>query len=234
MTIKPRDTKAPAETSGDDDSSMDTILASIRRILNEDEAAPAEAAKERPSDDVLILEDSMLAQPEPTPPAPEPAIEAVEKPVSVTPEPPRPEPPERREPVLRPDTPLGIPPVPSEVELQPNPFTPRVAATPAASRPASADDQDRAALESLVAARTRAAAEQSFEALHAALRREEEVAAPLQADSPMLLRSGGPSLEDLVRQELRGLLSAWLDQHLPGLVEALVRSQIEKIVRRGS
>ena len=79
-----------------------------------------------------------------------------------------------------------------------------------------------------------AAAEQSFEALHAALRREDEAAtAPPPPNPPMLLRSGGPSLEDLVREELRGLLSAWLDQHLPGLVEALVRSQIEKIVRRG-
>ncbi|WP_428375301.1 DUF2497 domain-containing protein [Lichenicoccus sp.] len=232
---------------------MDTILASIRRILNEDEATPAEAARERPSDDVLILESSMLAQPdaaapappEPAPPEPasrgpapptpaaEPATPAAEKPAAVEPEPAKPDQPERREPVLRSDTPLGIPPVPAEAEVRPNVFTPRVGAATAGGRTGSAQDRDRAALEGLVAARTRAAAEQSFEALHAALRQEDEVAAPPPADAPMLLRSGGPSLEDLVRQELRGLLSAWLDQHLPGLVEALVRSQIEKIVRRG-
>nr|WP_321986582.1 DUF2497 domain-containing protein [uncultured Lichenicoccus sp.] len=258
MTIKPRDTKAAAETSGgDDDGSMDTILASIRRILNEDEATPAEAAKERPADDVLILDDSMLAQPEPArsdtvrpdpvrpdpvmqrapePPAPEvePVSRGVGKPAVADPEPAKPESPERREPVPRSDTPLGIPPVPAEADLQPSVFTPRVAAQAAGSRIGHVDDRERAALEGLVAARTRAAAEQSFEALHAALRREDEASLPPPpADSPMLLRSGGPSLEDLVRQELQGLLSAWLDQHLPGLVEGLVRSQIEKIVRRG-
>ena len=229
LTIKPKDTKAAADTSGDDDGSMDTILASIRRILNEDEAAPAEVAKEPPADDMLILENSMLAAP-----APEPSPQ-------VDPEPPRVEQPERREPVLRSETPLGIPPVPAEAELQPTTFTPRVAvgtpdARSATGKPGTVDDNDRAALEGLVAARTRAAAEQSFEALHAALRREDEAAtatAPPPPSSPMLLRSGGPSLEDLVREELRGLLSAWLDQHLPSLVEALVRSQIEKIVRRG-
>jgi cell pole-organizing protein PopZ len=35
-----------------------------------------------------------------------------------------------------------------------------------------------------------------------------------------------------VREELRPLLKDWLDQHLPGLVERLVRSEIERVVGR--
>jgi len=40
------------------------------------------------------------------------------------------------------------------------------------------------------------------------------------------------TLEDLVRELLRPLLRDWLDDNLPGLVERLVREEIEKLVRR--
>lgn len=43
---------------------------------------------------------------------------------------------------------------------------------------------------------------------------------------------GGPTIEDVVREELRPLLKAWLDQHLPPLVERLVRAEIERVVGR--
>jgi cell pole-organizing protein PopZ len=39
------------------------------------------------------------------------------------------------------------------------------------------------------------------------------------------------SLEDLVREMLRPLLKAWLDENLPGMVERLVRSEIERVAR---
>jgi uncharacterized protein len=42
-------------------------------------------------------------------------------------------------------------------------------------------------------------------------------------------RSGGRILEDLVRDALRPLLQAWLDDHLPGIVERLVREEIARI-----
>jgi cell pole-organizing protein PopZ len=44
---------------------------------------------------------------------------------------------------------------------------------------------------------------------------------------------GGPSIEDVVREELRPLLKEWLDQHLPPIVERLVRAEIERVVSRG-
>ena len=43
---------------------------------------------------------------------------------------------------------------------------------------------------------------------------------------------GGPSIEDVVREEIRPLLKDWLDQHLPPLVERLVRAEIERVLGR--
>jgi cell pole-organizing protein PopZ len=43
---------------------------------------------------------------------------------------------------------------------------------------------------------------------------------------------GGPTIEDVVREEIRPLLKDWLDQHLPPLVERLVRAEIERVVGR--
>jgi len=39
------------------------------------------------------------------------------------------------------------------------------------------------------------------------------------------------TLEDLVREMLRPLLKAWLDENLPGMVERLVRAEIERVSR---
>jgi cell pole-organizing protein PopZ len=44
--------------------------------------------------------------------------------------------------------------------------------------------------------------------------------------------SGGPTLEDMVREEIRPLLKAWLDENLPPVVERLVRAEIERVVGR--
>jgi uncharacterized protein len=40
----------------------------------------------------------------------------------------------------------------------------------------------------------------------------------------------GEELDDLVRDTLRPLLQAWLDDHLPELVERLVRAEIARVV----
>jgi cell pole-organizing protein PopZ len=39
------------------------------------------------------------------------------------------------------------------------------------------------------------------------------------------------TLEDLVREMLRPLLKSWLDDNLPGMVERLVRAEIERVSR---
>ena len=39
------------------------------------------------------------------------------------------------------------------------------------------------------------------------------------------------TLDDLVREMLRPILKVWLDDNLPGMVERLVRTEIERISR---
>jgi uncharacterized protein len=44
------------------------------------------------------------------------------------------------------------------------------------------------------------------------------------------LRGTDRTLEDSVREMLRPMLQSWLDQHLPGIVERLVREEIARVV----
>jgi len=54
----------------------------------------------------------------------------------------------------------------------------------------------------------------------------------LSAERGTLVRSGGPTIEDMVREELRPMLKQWLDANLPPLVERLVKAEIERVVGR--
>ena len=73
---------------------------------------------------------------------------------------------------------------------------------------------------------TPAFAEASSESVGALLRR-------LVAErTAVAVHRGGPSIEDLVREEIRPLLQAWLDANLPALVERQVRVEIERVVGR--
>ena len=53
------------------------------------------------------------------------------------------------------------------------------------------------------------------------------------ADSILSRATGDKSVEDMTRELLRGMLKQWLDEHLPSLVERLVREEIERVARRG-
>ena len=44
--------------------------------------------------------------------------------------------------------------------------------------------------------------------------------------------ASGVTLDDVVRELLRPLLKAWLDEHLSGIVEARVQSEVERISGR--
>ncbi len=46
-----------------------------------------------------------------------------------------------------------------------------------------------------------------------------------------ILSENSRTLEDLVREMLRPMLKAWLDDNLPGLVERMVRAEIERVSR---
>jgi cell pole-organizing protein PopZ len=162
----------PAGGSGGGDPSMEDILASIRRILSEDEAPPSTAADPpphkpdaEPGEGVLVLDPAMMVQ-EPTP--------------------------------LVEETPVAEPPL--QVE-------------PVAVAPVATD---------LVAPEAAAAAATSVGSL----------VRTLAAERYAHVRTGGPTIEDLVREEIRALLKEWLDVHLPPLVERLVRTEIERVVGR--
>jgi uncharacterized protein len=80
---------------------------------------------------------------------------------------------------------------------------------PAAPRPQGAGAEPR-----LVSAAASDAVAASFARLASMPRREE----------------GDHSLDEMVREALRPLLQAWLDEHLPELVERLVRAEIARVV----
>jgi uncharacterized protein len=164
---------------GSVDPSMEDILASIRRILNEDptradaEPPPPEAAD---TSDVLVLDEHMMTpmaeaepepHPEPEPPAHQPMALAEAEPPPL--ESPPPEPPPKGSTLLAPET-------------------------------------AQAASDSM-----------------------SQLASAVAAQRLSLVHRGGPTIEDLVREEIRPLLKTWLDTHLPPLVERLVRAEIERL-----
>ena len=53
------------------------------------------------------------------------------------------------------------------------------------------------------------------------------------ADTVLARATGERSLEDMTRDMLRVMLKQWLDDHLPSLVERLVREEIERVARSG-
>jgi cell pole-organizing protein PopZ len=157
--------RPPGAPGAPGDPAMDDILASIRRILNEDEAPPAgtPAAASQPADEPLELTEAMMVQPaegeKPAPPVPD-------------------------EPDGEPLPPLG----PESL------MAPTIAAATTAA----------------VGKLLRAVAQERGATVH----------------------RGGPTIEDVVREELRPLLKEWLDTHLPALVERLVRSEVERVLGR--
>ena len=74
----------------------------------------------------------------------------------------------------------------------------------------------------LINERTEETARRSLGSLRNAMREQRAV----------LTHRGGPSIEDIIRDEMRPLLREWLDMNLPPLVEKLVRSEISRIAER--
>ena len=56
----------------------------------------------------------------------------------------------------------------------------------------------------------------------------------LTSDRNAQVHSGGPTIADLVREEMRPMVKAWLDNNLPPLVERLVRAEIERVISRAA
>ena len=58
------------------------------------------------------------------------------------------------------------------------------------------------------------------------------LSASLARPEPAALAGGsGPTIDALARELLRPMLKEWLDENLPGIVEAAVRKEVERIAR---
>jgi len=185
--------------------SMEEILASIRRIIADDDAAkpppasakpgaaapaPAAPAPEEPRDDMDAMLADLEEEPAQPPSAPpDDVLELTEAMAAPAPEPAQPS--FRR---IEPDQDVVF----DEVAAMPSPPPPRA---PAAESP-------------LLSNAASAAVHSAFGSLaHSVL-----------AQNPR-------TLEDLVKEMLRPMLKAWLDDNLPVMVERLVRAEIERVSR---
>jgi cell pole-organizing protein PopZ len=181
---------------------MEEILASIRRIISEDEAPQDEAATTPPATVEAAPEPFAEAAPAPEP-EPEPYVAAAveadagDEVLDLT---------ERVE-----AAPEAAAPVESlgdlDVFSQPAPRAPEPAAEPAWAPAAESD--------SLVSAPAARSAASSFD----------------QLASSLIMPREGRTLEDVVQELLRPLLKSWLDENLPEIVQAKVDAEVERIAR---
>jgi cell pole-organizing protein PopZ len=206
--------------------SMEEILASIRRIIADDDAskvapraaeppivsawpdapppqsyadpAPLEIHREEPADPVgLSLEEQ--------------ASDILDLSESMAaPAPPFSEP----EPAaIQPPMPNPMPaPEIHKIERYADPSSREGEPKPAAHKPMEASAAPEP--EQLLSNATSAAVDSAFNAL-----------------AQTVLVQNGRTLDDLVREMLRPMLKSWLDDNLPGLVERLVRNEIERVAR---
>ena len=192
--------------------SMEEILASIRRIISDDDKEKEAVAKEEDEasevkDELVEEEEGPMPEPEP---APEPApvvqeanddddddiLDLTDMEASDP------------EPLFEEQAYKPAEPEPEPVEPPATPTTP----PPATSTQPTA---------SLVSPPQAGEARVSFERLTEKLNEDY---------SELPIGNGAVTLEGLTRELVRPMLKEWLDQHLPMTVERLVREEIERLV----
>jgi len=228
--------------------SMEEILASIRRIIADDEAKPASA--EKAASPAAAAKPAVMKDipPSAIAPAPKP-VAAVPKPASPAPPPaPAPEPAVSNnqddidamlasldaatpEADIRPAQPeADVFELTDEMAL-PDP------APPAASFN-KIEPQDDIEFTEAKASRRQPAYEPPFESAAPArpILSHSTVSAVESAFNSLantVLSNNARTLEDLVKEMLRPMLKSWLDDNLPGLVERIVKAEIERVSRGG-
>jgi uncharacterized protein len=222
--------------------SMEEILASIRRIIADDEAKPAAAKPEvaaapAPKPVMKDIPPSAIApppkpapapKPAPPPPAPEPAasnsqddidamlasLDAATPEAEIRPAPqPEPEPDvfELTDEMALPDP---APPKASFNKIEPEDdieFSESRGRQPVHEPPSF---ENAAPQQPILSRSTVSAVESAFNSL-----------------ANTVLSNNARTLEDLVKEMLRPMLKSWLDDNLPGLVERIVKAEIERVSR---
>jgi uncharacterized protein len=181
--------------------SMEEILASIRRIIADDqkeaEAPPPAASGPRlvpepePEEDDDVLDLAGVAEPVRKPP-----VEEVE------------------EIGFKDDDPIDFDGIEMEPEPPAPPPPPPRAAEPVRPEPAPPPPPVSPPEPRLISQQTDASVSHAFTLL-----------------ANTVLSNNARTLEDLVQDMLRPMLKAWLDDNLPGMVERLVRAEIERVAR---
>jgi len=236
---------------------MEEILASIRRIIADDEAKPAGAAK-APSPTAAKLEKPAAVAPAAKAPVmtdiPPTAIPVAPPPPAKPAPPPAAPPPAAAAPVSNSQDDIdamlaGLDEATSEAEIRP--AAPEVEvfeltdemAVPEAPQPAfhKVDPQDDLEFTETAAARAvhRRPAfepppfESSAPPAQQILSRStvSAVESAFNSLANTVLSNNARTLEDLVKEMLRPMLKSWLDDNLPGLVERIVKAEIERVSR---
>ena len=199
---------------------MEEILASIRRIISEDDAPAETAAAPAPE-----------PAPAPTPePEPAPIIAAAPPAFAPEPEPVEEDVLELTETYEAPAESIGDLDV-STAEPEPFPAEPvseSVFAPPPEIHTPEHPSVPTPHYDSLVGESAAASAASAFAGLAASFHKPEPAPAPRAAD---LNFASGSTVEAMVAEMLRPMLKEWLDANLPGIVEAEVRKEVERIAR---
>lgn len=207
---------------------MEEILASIRRIISEDDA-PAETAPAAAAPADAEAETEPQADP-----APEPAEAEAASPVETDEAPPEPEPAAAEEDVLElTDTyeapvsesigDLDVSPAAEDVDPFPVEAVSESVFAPEPEHPSDTTSHgEPTGYDTLVGDSAAASAASAFAGLASSLKKSE----PMETSTP-----AGPTLDELARSLLRPMLKEWLDANLPGIVEAEVRKEVERIAR---
>jgi cell pole-organizing protein PopZ len=226
---------------------MEEILASIRRIIADDEAKPAAAEK---AASPAAAKPAVMRDIPPSAIAPKPAAAPKPAPPPPAPPPPAPEPVSNNqddidamlasldaatpEADIRPAQPE---PEPDVFELTDEMALPEPAPAPTAATFSKVEPQDDIEFTEAKAARRQPAYEPPFESAPARpILSHSTVSAVESAFNSLantVLSNNARTLEDLVKEMLRPMLKSWLDDNLPGLVERIVKAEIERVSRGG-
>lgn len=188
--------------SAQQEPTMEEILASIRRIISEDAEPGKAGAAQTPSRDGDVLELTNVVHDDGT--------------VGHAAEPP-PEPPRRRQ-----AAPPPREPEPSYREREPA-HEPRVsrraapAPEPRQMRNQDLDMVDKDDRDGVLSSQATSAISNAF--------------GMLQRERDVTVGGSGISLEDMVQQLMKPMLAAWLDEHLPEIVERVVQQEVERAAR---
>jgi uncharacterized protein len=230
--------------------SMEEILASIRRIIADDEAKPG--AAEKAASPPAAAKPAVMKDipPSAIAPAPKPAA-AAPKPAPPAPPPPPPPAPEPAVSNNQDDIDAMLASLdaatpeadirPAQPEADVFELTDEMALpdpAPSAATFSRVEPQDDIEFTEAKASRRQPAYEPPFESAAPArpILSHSTVSAVESAFNSLantVLSNNARTLEDLVKEMLRPMLKSWLDDNLPGLVERIVKAEIERVSRGG-